>query len=131
MSGELRLIHILVSNSKKNTFQNMFPARSADGRYWLSLPRSLSDLLETEGLLSQPSRRSRTVGEPVGGILEMDSSDWSNGIRYHIFDTRPDTEFKVEGSGTSRHDCFAKQDRILRSFAKHGRICQGRANSSP
>jgi len=24
----------------------------------------------------------------------MDSSDWSNGIRYHIFDTRPDTEFK-------------------------------------
>ena len=23
----------------------------------------------------------------------MDSSDWSNGIRYHIFDTRPDTEF--------------------------------------
>ena len=26
----------------------------------------------------------------------MYSSDWSNGIRYHIFDTRPDTEFKVE-----------------------------------
>jgi hypothetical protein len=24
----------------------------------------------------------------------MDSSDWSNGIRCHIFDTRPDTEFK-------------------------------------
>jgi hypothetical protein len=24
----------------------------------------------------------------------MDSSDWSNRIRYHIFDTRPDTEFK-------------------------------------
>jgi hypothetical protein len=24
----------------------------------------------------------------------MNSSDWSNGIRYHIFDTRPDTEFK-------------------------------------
>ena len=24
----------------------------------------------------------------------MDSSDWSNGIQYHIFDTRPDTEFK-------------------------------------
>jgi hypothetical protein len=23
----------------------------------------------------------------------MDSSDWSNGIRQHIFDTRPDTEF--------------------------------------
>ena len=28
----------------------------------------------------------------------MYSSDWSNGIRirYHIIDTRPDTEFKVE-----------------------------------
>jgi len=26
----------------------------------------------------------------------MDKSDWSNGIRYHIFDTRPDTEFKVD-----------------------------------
>jgi hypothetical protein len=24
----------------------------------------------------------------------MDSCDWSNGIRYHIFVTRPDTEFK-------------------------------------
>jgi hypothetical protein len=23
----------------------------------------------------------------------MDISDWSNGIRYHIFGTRPDTEF--------------------------------------
>jgi len=26
----------------------------------------------------------------------MDSSDWSNGIQYHIFDTRPDTEFKPD-----------------------------------
>ena len=25
----------------------------------------------------------------------MDSSDWLNGIRYHTFDTIPDTEFKV------------------------------------
>jgi len=24
----------------------------------------------------------------------MDCSDWSNGIRYHILVTRPDTEFK-------------------------------------
>jgi len=24
----------------------------------------------------------------------MDSSDWSNGIRYHIFDTRPDTKLQ-------------------------------------
>ena len=26
----------------------------------------------------------------------MDSSDWSNGIRYHMLDTRPDTEFKLK-----------------------------------
>jgi len=51
------------------------------------------DPLETEGLLTQGLRGGRTVGEPVGGILELDSSDWSNGIRYHIFDTRPDSGF--------------------------------------
>ena len=37
----------------------------------------------------------RRVG---GGILEMDSSDWSR-IRYHIIDTRPDIEFKELKSG--------------------------------
>jgi len=30
----------------------------------------------------------------------MDSSDWSNGIRYHIIDTRPDTEFKLSQRNT-------------------------------
>ena len=57
---------------------------------------SPSYLLETEGLFTQGSRPGRTVGESVGGILEMYSSDWSNGIRYHVFDTRPDTEFKPQ-----------------------------------
>ena len=52
-------------------------------------------LLEIEGLFTQGWLPGRTVGESVGGIFEMDSSDWSNGIRYHTFDTRPDTEFKV------------------------------------
>ena len=52
-------------------------------------------LLEIEGLLTQGSRPGRTSGESVGGIFEMDSSDWSNGIRHHVFDTRPDTEFKL------------------------------------
>jgi hypothetical protein len=51
-------------------------------------------LLEIEGLFTQGSRSGRILGESVGGSLEMDSSDWSNGIRYHIFDTRPDTESK-------------------------------------
>jgi hypothetical protein len=27
----------------------------------------------------------------------LDGSDWSNALRYHNFDTRPDTEFKVVG----------------------------------
>ena len=61
-------------------------------------------LLETDGLFTQGSRPGRTVGESVGGMLKTDSSDWhwSNGIRYHnIFDTRPDTEFEVEGIGTA------------------------------
>jgi len=51
-------------------------------------------LLEIEGLFTQGWRPGRTVGESVGGMFKMDSYDWSNGIRYHTFDTRPDTEFK-------------------------------------
>ena len=51
-------------------------------------------LLEIEGLFTQGSRPDRTVGKSVGGMLETHSSDRSIGIRYHIFDTRPDTEFK-------------------------------------
>jgi hypothetical protein len=55
-------------------------------------------LLEIKGLFARGSRPGRTLGESVGGIFEMESSDWSNGsgIRYHIFDTRPDTEFKSQ-----------------------------------
>jgi hypothetical protein len=52
-------------------------------------------LLEIEGLFTQGSQPGRTVGESVGGILEMASSDWSNGIQYHIIATRPDTEFNL------------------------------------
>ena len=48
----------------------------------------VADLLEIEGLFTQGSRTGRTVVESVGGILGMDCSDWSNGIRYryHKFD---------------------------------------------
>jgi len=48
---------------------------------------------EIEGLFTQGSRPSLAVGESVGGILKMDNSDWLNGTRYHVFDTRPNTEF--------------------------------------
>ena len=47
-----------------------------------------------DGQLTQGSRPGQTVGESVGGILETYSSDWWDRIRYHIVDTRPDTEFK-------------------------------------
>ena len=52
-------------------------------------------LLETDGLFTQGSQPGRTFGKSVGGIFEIGSSDWSNRIRYHIFDTTSDTEFKV------------------------------------
>jgi len=54
-----------------------------------------SDLLETEGIFTHDSYPGRTVGKPVGGIFEMDSTDWSNGIRQRTFNAKPDTEFKV------------------------------------
>ena len=50
-------------------------------------------LLEIEGLLTQGSRPGPTSGESVGGMFEMDSSDWSSGIQYHTFVTRSDIEF--------------------------------------
>jgi hypothetical protein len=46
-------------------------------------------LLETEGVFTPGSRPGRTLGESVSGIFEMDSSDWSNGIRYHTFESDP------------------------------------------
>jgi hypothetical protein len=34
----------------------------------------------------------------------MECSDWLNGIRYHTFDTRSDTEFKASGrAGYTRY----------------------------
>jgi hypothetical protein len=56
-------------------------------------------VLEIEELFTQGWRPGQTVGESVGGILEMDSSDWSNGSLYHTIDTRPDTEFMVRYDG--------------------------------
>jgi hypothetical protein len=56
-----------------------------------------AEILEIEGLLTQGSRPGRTFGESVGEVIEMGSSDWSNGIRNHIFDTSSNTEFKWFG----------------------------------
>ena len=57
-----------------------------------SVSASHAEILDIEGLFAQGSRSGRTFGESVGGILEMESSVWSNGIRHHVFYTRPDTE---------------------------------------
>jgi len=59
-------------------------------------------LLEIEGLFTQGSRPGRTVGGLVGGIFGMDRSDWSNGNQYQVFDTRPDTDFKLNCIMVSR-----------------------------
>ena len=62
-------------------------------------------LLDIEGLFTQGWRPGRIVGKTVGGILKMDSSDWSNGIRYRIVFTRPDTEVKrLRGTNLGTHD---------------------------
>jgi len=52
------------------------------------------EILEIEGQFTQGLSPGRALGESVGGIFEMNSSEWSNGIRYHTFGTRLDTEFK-------------------------------------
>jgi hypothetical protein len=44
-------------------------------------------LLEIDDLFTRGSRPGRTDGDSEGGIFYVCSSDWSDGIRYHIFDT--------------------------------------------
>jgi hypothetical protein len=44
-------------------------------------------LLDIEGLFTQGSRPGRISGESVGWTFALDCSDWSNGLRYHFFDT--------------------------------------------
>ena len=54
-----------------------------------------------DGLLSHESRPCRISAGRRGRIFALDSSDWSNGLRYHNFDTRPDTElFDLAGKST-------------------------------
>jgi len=54
-------------------------------------------IINRQGFLTQGSRLGRTVGGSVGEMYEtyeMYCSDWSNGIQYQVFDTRPHTEYK-------------------------------------
>jgi len=43
----------------------------------------------------------------------MDSTDWSNRIRYPIFDTRSDTEFKSSPLDTSKTRCFSYKQKVV------------------
>jgi len=49
-------------------------------------------LLDIECLFTQGSRRGRSSGDLVGGVFDLDGSNWSNSLRYHNFDIKPDTE---------------------------------------
>jgi hypothetical protein len=58
-----------------------------------------SDHLEIEGKFTPGCRPDWTVGESVSEIFEIDSADWSNGTRYHVFDARSDTELHSRNVG--------------------------------
>ena len=49
--------------------------------------------LKMQDLLTQESRPGQISAGRRGRISDLDSSDWSNGLRYHNFNTSPDTEF--------------------------------------
>ena len=71
----------------------------------------------------------------------MDSSDWSNGIRYHTFDTRFDTEFKKKMymtllcGGKSCHQCQTRTSNIFcqhknpQGFSCNSTFCTGCYNN--
>ena len=74
--------------------------------------------LEFHGLFTQVSRPGRTVGESVGGTFSINCFDWSNKIRYDVFDTRSDTEFKSKGISSQHVSIFGH----IRTKLKNRRI---------
>jgi hypothetical protein len=60
----------------------------------------------------------------------MDSSDWSNGIRYHTFDTRSDTEFERKQypmSGACPYLTVYKQGALVSALSLMGQAPTDRA----
>jgi len=59
------------------------------------------EILEIEGQFTKGSSFGRTLGESVVGfskltvLIGIGIGYWLDGIRYHTFGTRPDTEFKL------------------------------------
>jgi len=72
-----------------------YPTESAHAKLSVGLTGQVY-LHESEGLSTQGLRPGRSSRDLVVGIFALNSSDWSNALRYHNFDTRTDTEFKPE-----------------------------------
>jgi hypothetical protein len=56
--------------------------------------------LKFDGLLTRESRPCRISAGRRGRIFALDSTDWSNGLRYHNFDTRTYSEFNARNCDT-------------------------------
>jgi len=56
---------------------------------------SHAEALDINGLFTQESRTGQ-----IAKIGRRDFSDWLNGLRYHNFDTKPDTESKRRNEGS-------------------------------
>ena len=96
--SQLLTMATLIPALRSATNDSSAPCATSQGRMHIlklsvGVPRN-ANLLEIEGLFTQGSRPGRSFNKPVGGTFEVDSSDWYwlYGIRYHIFDTRSDTE---------------------------------------
>ena len=94
-------------------------------------------LLDIEGLFTQESQPGRSFGDSVDGIFALDSFDWSNGLRYHNFDTRSDAAFTLKKPGFKmRVDdvmgsiCLARSEGDQIERTAQGPRGQGRARAS-
>ena len=63
------------------------------------------------------------TGYLVVGIFALDGSDWSNGLRYHHFDTKPDTEFNNDFYNNQRQRSSSCDNDSLFSARASNRLC--------
>jgi hypothetical protein len=75
--------------------------------FWSQTPLTFGDgmtshpaILETDGVFTEESLPSPMSGEPVGGIIALDGSDWSNELR-----SKPGTESELSLKGTNGRPC--------------------------
>ena len=85
-----------------------------------------ADSLETEGLFTQESRPVRISAGRRVRMFDLECSDWSNGLRYHNFDTISDTEFKRPQAlalAPVLHQCVTIMHQCIRSHSPHPPPC--------